>query len=235
MLGAFVSRKISPAETIKKSQLRFSARSDDGELSSEAGEIVAAEVNLDSLYMERFKRRREEFRARTMQKEWCRPPNPFLDPYEFVMEVLDSLRCPPLHDPESGVRTLLGASTEAWRDTLRRSVGAPSDAVDEDIALALRPALGRPNNQFGILVAAANADEYTVSFPTEALDYDDGTCWVECRLRRADDDTLLVVMGWSLQKRESDGAWLVEAIDWQDFRDSFRPGIGREEWERICG
>lgn len=200
------------------------------------GEDEAAGLdNLDTLYMERFKRRREEVHARTMQKEWRRPPNPFLDPYQLVAEILDVLRHPDAHDPESGVKTLLRASTVSWRDVLRRSVGAPPDSSDDDAALALRPALGRFNNQFGILVAAPDAEEYTVSFPTDALDYDDGTCWVECRLRGAENDTLLVVMGWSLRRRDSDGAWLVEAIDWQDFRDGFRPGIGREEWERICG
>mmetsp|Transcript_27686 Transcript_27686/g.81366 ORF Transcript_27686/g.81366 Transcript_27686/m.81366 type:complete len:307 (-) Transcript_27686:37-957(-) len=201
----------------------------------DGGKNDASEIDLDSLFMERFKRRREEVHERTMQKEWRRPPNPFLNPYELLVEVLDGLRRPETHDPQSGVNVLLRASTESWRDTLRRSVGAPTDSDDDSVALALLSALGRRNNQFGILVTAPDAEEYVVSFPSEALDYGDGTCWVECRLRGVDDDALLVVMGWSLQKRHSDGAWLVEAIDWQDFRDSYRPGIGREEWERICG
>ena len=38
-----------------------------------------------------------------------------------------------------------------------------------------------------------------------------------------------------MRRREDDGAWLIDGIDWQDFRDDYRPGIGREEWERICG
>ena len=33
----------------------------------------------------------------------------------------------------------------------------------------------------------------------------------------------------------TDDCWLLDGIDWQDFRDEFRPGLGREEWERICG
>lgn len=46
---------------------------------------------------------------------------------------------------------------------------------------------------------------------------------------------LLVKLGWSLVRREEDGAWIMDGLDWQDFREEFRPGIGREEWVRICG
>jgi hypothetical protein len=79
-------------------------------------------------------------------------------------------------------------------------------------------------------------------------------CWIESRLRSPKDDQLLAVVGWSLQRRQiiqeqhgynsSDfhsnadnfmSCWLLDGIDWQDFRDEFRPGIGRDEWERICG
>jgi hypothetical protein len=77
---------------------------------------------------------------------------------------------------------------------------------------------------------------YRISFPHEALDYADGTCWLECQLRSTnDDDKLLVSTGWELRRRASDNAWLVDRIDWQDFRDAFRPGIGRQEWTRVCG
>jgi hypothetical protein len=37
------------------------------------------------------------------------------------------------------------------------------------------------------------------------------------------------------EEDSSSSAWLVDGIDWQDFRERYRPGIGREEWERICG
>ena len=79
-------------------------------------------------------------------------------------------------------------------------------------------------------------------------------CWIESRLRSPKDDELLTVVGWSLQRRQIvqkgwdnrssycsnntytlSACWLLDGIDWQDFRDEFRPGIGREEWERICG
>ena len=76
---------------------------------------------------------------------------------------------------------------------------------------------------------------YEIEFPQDTLDYYDGTAWLECRLRDGKSDALLAVLGWSMKRREGDGAWLIDGIDWQDFRDEYRPGIGREEWERICG
>jgi len=78
-------------------------------------------------------------------------------------------------------------------------------------------------------------DYYTTEFPWDTLDYYDGTAWLECRIRDLETDNLLVVLGWSMEQRESDGSWLIAGIDWQDFREKYRPGIGREEWERICG
>ena len=121
------------------------------------------------------------------------------------------------------------------------TVGAPSCAEEEVVASALGEAIARPNNQFAILVDS-NCDDnddaieppYAVDFPTGMVDYGDGTCWLECHLRRRKDGALLVDMGWQLQRRSVDGAWLVDQIDWQDFRDEFRPGIGREEWMRVC-
>mmetsp|Transcript_48332 Transcript_48332/g.54786 ORF Transcript_48332/g.54786 Transcript_48332/m.54786 type:complete len:302 (-) Transcript_48332:494-1399(-) len=83
--------------------------------------------------------------------------------------------------------------------------------------------------------------------PVQFQEYDDEKnetidfCWIESRLRSPKDDNLLAVVGWSLTKTSSsidsdlNSFWLLDGIDWQDFRDDFRPGIGREEWERICG
>jgi hypothetical protein len=87
-----------------------------------------------------------------------------------------------------------------------------------------------------------NSGDSEWHFDTDPVDYYDGTCWVESRLRSRGGE-LLVVVGWSLQqerlwKEDDDGSmvvWLLDNIDWQDFRDEYRPGIGREEWERICG
>ena len=45
----------------------------------------------------------------------------------------------------------------------------------------------------------------------------------------------LVKLGWELSRREADGCWVTRAWHWHDFRDEFRPGLGQEEWPRICG
>ena len=56
---------------------------------------------------------------------------------------------------------------------------------------------------------------------------------------------LLVMMGWQLRvlvhyEKDDDNdnyrkEYQIDRVDWQDFREQFRPGIGREEWVRICG
>jgi len=227
------------------------------------------------------------------------PPNSNLSPVEFVSSLLQILRDPDDPLPDAGYRTLLRSSSPRWYDMLRRSVGAPplplssSSAADstcysykkeeeeDKIARALGVAMSRPNNQFGILVGAEDAEEYTLLFPNssnegyhnststknsnesksarweevDVLDYEDGTCWVVCELRETVSGRLLVILGWELVRSTTDrrqieyekseeergdydasnGAWLIESLDWQDFRDAYRPGIGREEWVRICG
>jgi len=73
------------------------------------------------------------------------------------------------------------------------------------------------------------------SLHSRILDYLDGKCWLEAQLR--DPKTagkLWAMLGWSLIQNDQK-AWLIDCIDWQDFRDDFRPGIGREEWMRNCG
>ena len=45
---------------------------------------------------------------------------------------------------------------------------------------------------------------------------------------------MLAKLGFEMVRRE-DGVWLFDSIIWHDFRDGFRPGIGQEEWPRICG
>lgn len=167
-----------------------------------------------------------------MEEEYRRPPNPDLSPQEFVAAILNGLYNNSNPLPDSGFRLLLRASTKQWRDLLYSSVAAPLSAPEEVTASALGQAMSRTNNQFAILTG--EAEDFQFHFPTDPLDYADGTCWVECRLRDLDDQ-LLAVTGWQLEQREEDGAWLVDSIDWQDFRDDFRPGIGREEWMRICG
>ena len=189
-----------------------------------------------------LRNRLQSLQVKTLDTLACRPPHPSLSPTDFVEVFLQCLweNSDPL--PDSGFRLLLAASTKRWREQLYQSVGAPWTADADVVASALGEALARPHNQFAILVGEDDSDNDSVNnkrnyvpiFPSDPLEYaDDGTAWVECQLRSVDDDTLLATTGWQLEKVND--AWLVDDIVWQDFRDEFRPGIGREEWMRICG
>jgi hypothetical protein len=177
----------------------------------------------------------QQVHLKVLEDEFTRPPHSKLHPTEFVGKILEGLLQPYDPLPDAGFRRLLRASTDEWRSNILHSTGAPNTAPDEVVASALGAAISRPNNQFGILVGVEDAEDYYLSFPTDLLDFEDGTCWLECHLRGKTDNALLVAMGWDLRQRPSDGAWLVDSIDWQDFRDRYCPGIGREEWMRICG
>jgi hypothetical protein len=180
----------------------------------------------------------ERIKVNVLEEELRRPPNPELSPKELVMVVMDGLwnSYDPL--PDSGFRLLLRASTKDWRKKILASIGVVGKHQEkvnfEVVASALGAAMCRPHNQFAILVG--EEEEYVLDFPTgeDGLDYTDGTSWVECRLRSKADGRLLVMTGWELKQREEDGAWLVDGIIWQDFREAYRPGVGREEWMRVC-
>ena len=195
-------------------------------------------------------------RAQILEEELMhRPPNPNLDAVEFVKSLLSSLMHTDHPLPDSGYRVLIRCSAPRWKEALRKSIGAPPGANEELMVSALSRSMPRPNNQFGILVDAGDGGgeagwkegseeeeeeedvygSYRLSFPRDVLDWEDGTCWLESQLRDPDSGELFAILGWNLIKREEDGAWIVEWLDWQDFRDAFRPGIGREEWSRICG
>jgi hypothetical protein len=188
-----------------------------------------------SSHMEILSRRLEFLRLGILEETLQRPPNPSLKPDEFVAATLNALLHPYDPLPDAGFRLLLRSSTDAWRNRIYESIGAPKDADLELVASSLGAAIARPRNQFAILVGEEDLQEFTIWFPSDPLDFFDGTCWVECHLRDKKDHSLLVIMGWQLVQRPTDGSWLVDGIDWQDFRDAYRPGIGREEWERICG
>ena len=180
-----------------------------------------------------LQQRLTEMRIKMMEAEIRMLPNPKLSPKAFVLELLETIENNGEPLPDAGFRSLIRASTPSWKRHLYHSVAAPPSASLDHVASALGEAMARSENQFAILVG--EAEPYRITFPTDTLDYGDGTSWVECRLRGRDNDKLLVMIGWQLVQRDDDGAWLVESIDWQDFRDKFRPGIGREEWMRICG
>jgi len=186
--------------------------------------------------------------------------NSSLTPIEFVEMILNTLRTP--HDPYpySGFKTLLRLSSNKWLNEMTKSIGAPpyySTKNEDLIACALGDAILRPNNQFRILACDEFVDSeqmYKLCLGDEVVDYNDGTCFVTCQLRDEATNELLVMLGWQLithenQKQQEQNeqnhdddedevigqGWLLDCILWQDFRDSYRPGFGREEWVRICG
>lgn len=240
--------------------------------------------SISNLDMKTFQERKQKLILQSQQQRWYQPPNPLLeDPVEFVQAILVALQEHKKKGAWNGALCLLRSSTPSWRKLLLKSVGAPPDATNDQVAPTLQTALERSNNQFEILTR--NLDEETMDvngftttissvqkcwdFPSDPVLFeeddkseDESTqgeritdhCWIESRLRSPTDNQLLAVVGWSLQRRriiqedqsynssnfESDTendltCWLLDGIDWQDFRDEFRPGIGREEWERICG
>lgn len=174
-----------------------------------------------------------------LEEEWRRPPRPNCSPEELVQGILTALWASDDPLPDSGFLLLLQTATKKWRAQILKSIGAPTtQEVDwQLVSSALGAAIARPRNQFSLLVAGDDDDDddipYVLDFPFEPLDYDDGTAWLECQMRDKRTNELLVVTGWTLQRRD-DGAWLVDAVTWHDLRDEFRPGVGQTEWMRVC-
>lgn len=235
---------------------------------SEISDEAFNESSLVDIHSSSLNKRLADMRVSILAHTLKLPPNPSLSPVEFIMAVLEELRHPDSHMPQSGFRTLLRSSSERWKLALKNSIGVPSHLemnknkpmnsstdmdglVSEDALVSLlAAAMTRPNNQYQILVQDCLEDEqeqeeenksknkiepgYSLSVSEDIIDYNDGKCWVEARLRHPTNGQLYAILGWSL-KRNDDGAWVIDWLDWQDFRDEFRPGYGREEWMRICG
>eukprot|EP00553_Chaetoceros_curvisetus_P004090 CAMPEP_0204622624 /NCGR_PEP_ID=MMETSP0717-20131115/8299_1 /ASSEMBLY_ACC=CAM_ASM_000666 /TAXON_ID=230516 /ORGANISM="Chaetoceros curvisetus" /LENGTH=221 /DNA_ID=CAMNT_0051637413 /DNA_START=208 /DNA_END=873 /DNA_ORIENTATION=+ len=219
--------------------------SDDDDRLSDSNSSNDSIVDKNTLLLNQ---RLHEMRASILTHEMTLPPNPSLDPIDFVKRVLAELRHPDLHMPQSGFRTLIRGSSNKWRKALMQSIGVPSgtssESICEDILVSsLAAAITRPKNQYQILVQDEHGEDrdkngeetgYSLVFPGEVVDYYDGKCWVESQLRHPTNGQLFAILGWSLIRNQDD-AWVIDWIDWQDFRDEFRPGHGREEWMRICG
>lgn len=233
---------------------------------SEIRDEASNESSLVDIHSSSLNKRLAEMRVSILAHTLKLPPNPSLSPVEFIIAVLEELRHPDSHMPQSGFRTLLRSSSERWKLALKKSIGVPSHLemnrndpmnsststdglVSEDaLVSSLAAAMTRPNNQYKILVQDCLEDEqgeekkgknkvetgYSLSVSEDIIDYNDGKCWVQAQLRHPTNGQLYAILGWSL-KRNTEGAWLIDWLDWQDFRDEFRPGYGREEWMRICG
>ena len=83
----------------------------------------------------------------------------------------------------------------------------------------------------------ASAGNYELSLPSDTVfAEEDGveTAFQEVQLDAVGGGPMLAKLGWELE-RTPPGFWLTSRVSWQDFRDGFRPGIGREEWTRAYG
>jgi hypothetical protein len=106
------------------------------------------------------------------------------------------------------------------------------------------PALARvvrdAKSQYSLLADSRLALEFPTE-PVERVDSDGiALSWheVELELRpeggRFDSEGYTAAkLGW--ENEWSGEGWRTRAISWHDFRPAFRPGIGQEEWPRICG
>ena len=84
---------------------------------------------------------------------------------------------------------------------------------------------GLSNGQYALL-----REEYTADLDDDVLVLDD-EAFLRVRLEDASDAH--VTLGWELRLQR--GCWLTSRWHWHDFRPEFHPGIGEEEWTRICG
>ena len=84
---------------------------------------------------------------------------------------------------------------------------------------------GLGNGQYALL-----REDYTADLDDDVLVLDD-EAFLRVRLEDASDAH--VTLGWELERRR--GVWLTSRWYWHDFRPEFHPGIGQEEWTRICG
>jgi hypothetical protein len=165
-------------------------------------------------------------------------------PVEFVQDLLSTLSAAPSdNDASSKGQCLLDASSESWRRAIHQAIGAPIDVQNTQIvAKALHDSMIRQNNQFAILMGSHGSsmesndsdtavEPFVPTFPSDVVDYrDDGTAWLECRLRHTGNDALLVTMGIQLIWEQEQ--WKIVTLDWQDFRPQFYPGLSGREWLR---
>ena len=94
--------------------------------------------------------------------------------------------------------------------------------------------LRKKDSQFNLLLCP-----YQYSFPSDTYYIDGSRAFQEVQFDSRPDAAsgaaaLLAKLGWELV-RGPDGCWRTDAVSWHDFRDEFRPGVGQDEWPRICG
>lgn len=107
-------------------------------------------------------------------------------------------------------------------------------------ARALARAVHDAGSQYALLTDARLEIDFPTE-PVEELGADDRPerCWHEVELLlRVDgidaEGFTAAKLGWSCEWDAACG-WRTQSISWHDFRPDHRPGIGQEEWPRVCG
>jgi hypothetical protein len=128
---------------------------------------------------------------------------------------------------------LLRLASDRFKLQLRWLVGSSQKAG------VLSSVFRNPDSQFHLLMCS-----YDHHFPLDTYHIDDNRVFVDVQFDAPEGgggdgkgrkwQGMLAKLGFEMVRRE-DGVWLFDSIIWHDFRDGFRPGIGQEEWPRICG
>jgi len=148
------------------------------------------------------------------------PPNADLDAESFVKAALLALAKPDDPLPDAGYRVLLRSSSKRWREFLCNSIGAPQSSTENDMVRHLSESSAHthphPQNPYSVLVGVESDEPYNVGFPSSSIDFKDGSCWLECQITNPITTQIIASMMWYLERRVSDGAWLIDWIDWND-------------------
>jgi len=109
-------------------------------------------------------------------------------------------------------------------------------------ATSLAIAVSDPSSQYHLLVD----DRLGVVFPSEPVFWEDGAlerCWLEVALELSFEGDphgfTAAKLGWECERPAAMASdlqgWRTSSITWHDFRPDFTPGLGQEDWPRICG
>ena len=157
-------------------------------------------------------------------------PSAAYSPQEVIELTLSALQNNDDPKPHSGTALFRRFSSERFA-----LAGEPRPDDDRRLSPPELTAFFR-SSQYGLLLEPACYSQW--AFPSETCSFDDDEAWqevvFESQAGRRGENTLLAKLGWSLV-RDGGGCWVTDDISWHDFRDSYRPGLGQEEWPRICG
>ena len=166
--------------------------------------------------------------ARRGEGLWDGPrPAVQLDPRDVIYLVTGALQHNGRPLPHSGTACLLRFSRPGFR-----LAGAPATPpTPEQLTNFFKL------TQYSLLLEP----EAVAELPSDLLQLTEEEAWQEMELFSGPDQPNPdAKLGWTLRRepRNSGGSasyWLIHEITWHDFRPRFHPGIGQEEWPRICG